>query len=113
MASFQSLIDRIDQHESFIGEKFDTLGDKVSKIDRTLAAHIAVEVKTTNDSDKFNAEVKKALWGNGKPGLTDRVKTMELFGHAAFWVATAIIVPSVGYTLYIGLQSLAHHFGWL
>ena len=67
MASFQALIDRIDKHESFIGEKFDTLGDKVSAIDRTLAAHIAVEAKTTTDGEKFKPEVKKALWGNGKP----------------------------------------------
>jgi hypothetical protein len=113
MASFQALIDRIDQHESFIGEKFDTLSDKVSAIDRTLSSHIAVEARATGDSDKFNADVKKALWGNGKPGLADRVKTIEVFGRGAFWVASAIIVPSVGYTLYIGLQSLAHHFGWL
>ena len=113
MASFQALIDRIDAHETFLGVKFDSLVDKVSSVEKTLAAHVAGEGQIEQARIEFQASVKKALDGNGKPGIKSRVDRLEDRSQIIFWACSAVVVPSVLYVFYVTVQALAKHFGIL
>jgi hypothetical protein len=92
---------RFNNHEEHVGDSIKSLGDKVEKINTVLTAHVAAE-----EADRqLVIDMKRAVWGNGKPGHDIRIDRLEQWKHLLQWILSAIAVPLVLYGFYAAFQA--------